>query len=363
MMNEHIRQSLDQSMQDIEWKEKNREYVRNRVRALTPHTSRRKTSMILAFAAVAVLGIATALAATNEAINARLYKLWPEAAKALMPVNLTCEDQGIRMEIISAVNQGSDLLVIYTLEDLEGDRLRDSISYLSLVPEDTGYVSVSNGAVGEYDEKTRRMTYAWHEEYDRALQADGKITAKLQVIWPGQSVTVDAHPYTGLMDEPVQTASVPDDVMVSGPYAERELPDTLRILDTGSSREIPLYESVYLSGIGMIDGCLHVQIHFTDCHVAEYESHYSYPPYHAWIRLIDEQGNLLYTDDLSDRALSILRWGGEAEEGMPEWEEFFFAVDPEKVRNAEFTIQIKKQLPPILGDWEVRIPLRLIKDN
>ncbi len=311
-----------------------------------------------------VLGIATALAATNESFNARLYELWPEAARALMPVNLTCDDQGIRLEIISAVNQDSDLLVTYSLEDLEGDRINQMVlSYLYLETELSQYSESSQALMGEYDAETRKMIYAQHEQYDSVLNEDGKIIARLKDLWPKESVTVDLRPYAGRLNDPVQTMPVPLSVSVLGPYWEGPLPDALRILDSNSSAEIPLYESVYLSGIGMIDGRLHVQLHFSDCHPIEYSPECFFAPYSALISLRDGQGESLYAGDLTEKALSVLSWGGDADYGAPEWMEFFFAVDPESVENAEFTLLITKNLAPIQGDWEISIPLRIIRNK
>ena len=56
--------------------------------------------LLLACAATAIAG------AVNEDFNAWLYRIWPEAATTLMPVNMSCEDNWIRMEVISAVADG-----------------------------------------------------------------------------------------------------------------------------------------------------------------------------------------------------------------------------------------------------------------
>ena len=281
-----------------------------------------------------------------------------------MPVNLACEDKGIRLEIISAVNQDSDLLVTYSLEDLEGDRINDTVlSHLLLINDLPKSSGTGQAIAGEYDEKTHKMTYAQHEQYDTALNKDGKIIARLDSLWPREFTTVDLHPYAGLINDPVQTTSVPQDVTILGPYWEGTLPDTLQILDSNNSLEIPLYESVYLSGIGMIDGSLHVQFHFSDCHPIEYLPECYYQPYSIWITLRDDQGELLYTGDLTEKAISVLSRGGDVEYGVPEWEEFFFAADPESVEKAEFTITITKNLAPIGGKWEISIPLRIIQNK
>ena len=111
-MNNKIREALDQSMADVTWKEQNRQRVLHAVRQETFQTRTHRPALVIVLALVLVLFIATAVAgATNEAFNAWLYQQWPELALKLMPVNLSCEDQGIRMEVISAVIQDSELLL------------------------------------------------------------------------------------------------------------------------------------------------------------------------------------------------------------------------------------------------------------
>ena len=53
-------------------------------------------SAVIAIALVIVL-MATALAAaTNDTINDLVYRVWPDLALTLKPVNLACTDQGFR---------------------------------------------------------------------------------------------------------------------------------------------------------------------------------------------------------------------------------------------------------------------------
>lgn len=316
---------------------------------------------VIIWSALLALGIATALAATSESFNARLYELWPEAARALMPVHLSCVDKGIQLTIISAVSQESDLLVTYSLEDLEGDRINQHTeSYLLLQPELTNFLANGHAIAGDYDEKTHRMIYAQHEHYDTALNHDGEIHVKLDDLWPVESASVDLHPYVERLKQPARTTSVPRNFTFSGPCGEETFSE---ILDYNAGLEIPLYESVFLSGIGMIDGNLHIQIHFSDCPPIEYLPGCFFNPYTVRITLRDEHRNMLYTADLTESILNILNWGGDLESGAPEWTEFFFATDPENVEKAEFSIEITKNLAPIQGNWELSIPLRMIQNK
>ena len=80
---------------------------------------KKKMSFAFVLAMILVTAcIATAVAAAvSEDFNTWLYQLWPEAALKLMPVDLSYEDNGIRMEVLSAAAEGSEVLITYTLED------------------------------------------------------------------------------------------------------------------------------------------------------------------------------------------------------------------------------------------------------
>ena len=116
---------------------------------------KKKTSFATVIAAVLILVLtATALAATNETVNHWLYRWWPEAAEAFMPVNLSCEDQGIRMEMISAVTDGQEIFLCFSMEDLEENRLNGHANAtVRLTYEETCLERMNDHTVKEYKEE------------------------------------------------------------------------------------------------------------------------------------------------------------------------------------------------------------------
>ena len=318
---------------------------------------------VVAIALVLVL-MATSLAATNTTVNNWVYKIWPDLAEALMPVNLSCEDQGIRLEVESAVIQGREILVTYSLQDLKGDRLCHSDYALSISPEfpgETGYTG--QGFAGETDPETSKRFYADRLEYDDDITSeDGYITFTAYYIDRGSEeiACADLHPYLMQYGSQVQAMPVPDSLKhIDGPYYEGNLPEGLRVIDNSKSLEIPLCDTVYLSGIGIIDGYLHVQIHYTDYQPLETEVSRT-NPYSSWVTAQDQDGNLLYSGDADDEAaLSVLHWGGS--DMMPEWREYFFKITREEAENADLSVTINKTLKPIIGNWKIEIPVRMIQ--
>ena len=368
-MNDKIRESLDGSMADFSWKEKHRNNVMNRVRNTSRPVRPLKATLAIGFALLMVLCIATAMAgAFSESFNGWLYERWPELATSLMPVNLAYEDQGFRMEVVSAVDKGSEALIVYTMQDLEGDRLKNTFPYADLYSAE-GYPLSSDGSIlSDYNPETRKGTYAQYLEYaDGCRPVSGSVTYSVPQIEPYDRKDVDLMPYYIKYGSQVQAATAPENVYIQGPYHDSVLPDSTRIIDWHNSLELPLSDSVSLSGIGMIDGCLHVQIHYTDRTPIVSEPGYVIYPYHAWIHLYNAGFDYLYTADDGPGGISVLQWGGDEFDaaegaGTPEWEEFFFKVDPEAVDRVEhFFVSITKALTPITGNWKVDIPVRLIR--
>ena len=86
------------------------------------HRPRRLRRMIAAAAAAAVaVGCMTpALAASVPAVYQALYAA---VAQFLVPVNLSCEREGIRMEVTDAYLQGHTACIVFTMQDTQGGRL------------------------------------------------------------------------------------------------------------------------------------------------------------------------------------------------------------------------------------------------
>ena len=52
-----------------------------------------------------------------------------ELAGKLVPLNLSCENDGIRLELLAAAVTERETLIIYSMQDLEGDRIQRNSSF------------------------------------------------------------------------------------------------------------------------------------------------------------------------------------------------------------------------------------------
>ena len=387
MKNEKIRNALDQSMADMTWKEENRAQVLRSIRQEQPPVRVRRRMLVPVLALVLVLFIATAVAGmTNEAFNTSLYETFPELATLLMPVNKSCEDQGIRMELLSAVAEGTEFLVTFSLEDLEGDRIDGNTdAWIRMefeTSEDVGFTGESSP--GFYDEETRRILFINETEFDSDLVLkDGDLKAALNEIWPHRYSAMDLLPLLEEYGSRAEAMPAPENAIAYAGYRDHRfmiclgeyiedpwvIPDTLRVLSPGCMPEIPLADSISISGIGMVDGRLHVQMHYSNLNEREGlkgEETVSYYPWDIWITLRDltdedavGPAKQYRKENLLDGGITQLYW----EENGEYWEEDIFTVETALTEEQFFTAEITETLEPIFGHWEVSFPLRLIKQT
>lgn len=129
-----------------------------------PHRARKSLKIIIAVAA-ALACVSTAVAANQEAVLRVLYKIAPGMAEYMQPVGQVCEDQGVKLEVVSADVEGSTAKVYLSLTDTTGSLFGDSAPDLydswHLDYPRTGRVApLSCGCSAvDYDPSTHTATY------------------------------------------------------------------------------------------------------------------------------------------------------------------------------------------------------------
>ena len=366
-----VRHSVDTGLSSLEGNPFLAQRIMNMERTEQP-IMKRKISIAFILAMILMLACAaTAIgAATNEAFNAWLYKRWPEAALKLMPVNLVSEDKGFRLEVNSASAEGDEVLISYTVEDMEGDRLQNSSIFPQVFLGDNE-IETRTGA-GEYDEQARRLYSAEYVKYTGQITepGNGVLTLSWQLFNHSEDHDFDLFTYLKKYGEQLGTTNVmPADLIVTQPYlspdeksfADSGLPDTLQIIDSSDSLEIALLDDVFLSGVKMIDGQLHIQFHYHYPHM-EHGSGVLYRPCRIRTDLQYENGDHLpYVTEETHDETHVLSWGLTGSYDVPEWEEYIIPVDAAKLESdGTLPILIQKNLEYVSANFLVNIPLRLI---
>lgn len=120
----------------------------------------------------------TALAATVPSVNEWVYSYSPELAEFLYPVNLICEDQGIKLTVLSAANDEYSARVYFSLQDTEGKgRITENLDLC-----DTADVTGSNAFTRMINSHVEQVGY--DAETQTAIFLLGSVSAeKLASNW------------------------------------------------------------------------------------------------------------------------------------------------------------------------------------
>ena len=125
-----------------------------------PKARRRvKWGVLAACLCLTLLLAIPAMAAAIPAFYQALYEISPSTAQFFKPVQMACEDQGIRMEVVASYLHENTAEIYIAMQDLEGDRLSASTDLLDSYSIHTPFDSSSRCALAGYDGETKTATF------------------------------------------------------------------------------------------------------------------------------------------------------------------------------------------------------------
>ena len=190
----------------------------------------------------------------------------PGLLKDLKPVNLHTIEQGIRMEVISALIRDQRLYVVFSAEDLEGDRLKAD-PVITLEPS-LDYNTSSLIRLDYDTEKQKKVTCLKEFELVYPAEADQKITLQFDGLGAREAKRVDLLPLLEKYGKDAAVTAPPENISLI-PYDQPSVSSAdvsmyPEILDYTQPLEESMGGTLSLSGIGWIDNKLHVQFHDAD---------------------------------------------------------------------------------------------------
>ncbi|KGP80305.1 MULTISPECIES: DUF4179 domain-containing protein [unclassified Paenibacillus] len=328
---------------------------RNSQQNRTQRYKRRIPKIIyIPIAAILSLTIVTGAAAAMGVIDlsAMLQFLSVDRINILQPVNKTSEDQGIRMQTLGAVRDGSTTEIYVALTDLTGDRVNASL--------DVYDYHVSGGRahhaqVVQYDaaEKTaivrflvqgkrlsNRMSVqissflsgaTKEENYDSRLNLSEHLSKKQQY----EVDTLDPLKdwISGWGGESAQELS------------EQEFIHVLRQDQTHI--KLPGIDWMYISNIGFVDGKLHIQIN-PDDEMGGYN--------HGYFFFTDDRGNK------QDIAMNSVSYGSYTKDGTNyggDYEEYIFDISNiSQLEHLQLKGNFTRYDQFVTGKWETTFDLK-----
>ena len=290
-----------------------------------------------AIAAAAMICIAAPLplgvaAGSENAYNA-LYMIAPSVAQTFKPIEESCVDQGIRMEVISAEIKGSEASVFLSMQDLEEDRLDETVDLYDSYDIHLPYDQYGHCSFNKYDPETKTAYFVVHTaRMDGKDISGGKMTFSVGCILSHKKKT------EGFIDE-IDLSNIPEATDTFFPenmngWAEMDGEEAKNTKCIRPS-DPPLFypsEGVAITGYGLVDGKLHVQMISENRHRTDN---------HGFISLIGGSGQ-------TDHGKGVF---------FGDYTECIFDVSPDDLADSRLYGEFVSSPPYMEGNWEVTFPL------
>lgn len=256
-------------------------------------------------------------------------------ADLVVPINKSDEDNGIRVEVLGALNDDHQAVVYLAVQDLTGDRLDDTLDLNDPTIRGGGFAQTAQRI--DYAPETKTALYC--------LQGDGENHLE------GKKVKISIRDMYSHQEE--QQLAIPMDLA-----ALRQDPKTFVCQETGSGQEettllqpeqchipIPGLSWTYISAIGYVDGKLHVQM---DNSTSEMGLN------HGYFDLAKEDGTLL-SEEQDILSNGIYFWA-EGQSGK-QYIEFILDVTPEQAQGLTLQGNFWTYHTKIEGSWNISFRL------
>ena len=212
---------------------------------------------------VCVLAV-PAMAAFSPAFYELLYAVTPATAQFFKPVQRSCEDNGIRMEVTAAYIHENTAEIYLSMRDLTGKRFDETVDLFDSYRLHTPFDCTGHCQLASYDPDTHTATFlVTLEQWDRQSIEGEKLTFSVQKLLSGKKSwegTLDGVDLGGSLTSATQTVQPRG---LSGDLFGSDGGKSVTVLKPGDAIASPV-DGVTLTGIGYVDGRLHVQVYYAD---------------------------------------------------------------------------------------------------
>lgn len=307
----------------------------------------RRASIVVAAVMVFFIIAIPTLAVNVPQIRELMRFVAPEIAQYFTPVQKSCEDNGIQMEVVSAYIHENVAEIYITMTDLTDDRIDESMdlydSYRIHRPFDS---SATCNQVG-YDARTKTATFLIEISQWDGRNIDGdKITFSIREFLSHKKEYKDLPIPIDLAQAGEGTAQ--RDVYINGLSASERMQqgEDPEVLVT--TREIALpFPEITMTGIGYLDGQLHIQTKIYDRLAMDH---------HGFVYLKNTSGEVVHSKEV------VYFTNGKEGAAREDFCEFVFDVPKTEIAEyrafGEFYISGMKTE----GNWQVTFSLENKKE-
>lgn len=268
----------------------------------------------------------------------------------LIPLNLSVEKQGIRVDVISGYVKGKNAYFMCKVQDIDGKYADYELEESPLWNDDVVSTSFLNlpsdpGA----NERTQMICL---ELSDLVPSSGGSLQVGYGDFRVKDGSRIDLLPLLKEHGGTEEGTALPN---IERKYGGTEPPKDLKVLNYKKPLDIPLFRDVRLGGIGWIDGQLHVQLHNTGRDVIDlHNGRASAGSMNVSCSVTGKSFREIYND------YAPLSWDGDGD-GWTEWTEHVLNCQPEDTEKMELIASIIVTDRILEGDWTVNVPLDPIR--
>ncbi|MDM5245983.1 hypothetical protein [Lysinibacillus sp. G4S2] len=312
---------------------------------------KRKFKKFIVLPLIATLFLAFSVgvgAATNSNINRLLSIVSPEVALLLQPLQLSMTDEGIKMEVVAAMNDDDMAVVYVTMQDLEGDRIDETLDIYDY------FMSKGHSFTHEvvaYDESTKTAMIRFqatgaetlnNSKVNFSIQSflsdkhvfDVKVNIDLNNIEQQQPTTLNRDAISGMGGE------------LAGDANERE---NYVVLPNGmKNMKIPTIDFMEITNVGIIQNKFHIQTKWMQNDKDD----------HGYFYIVNSAGEEIHPSSISYGRDE----NGNAEYGH-NYQEYIFNMQDIDMQDYELRGNFTTSGNLVKGNWETTFKLNTVKES
>ncbi len=226
-----------------------------------------KSAIVLASICLCLSFAMPALAATVEPIYQLMYLVSPAIAQFFMPVQKSDEDNGIKMEVVSAYIHDNMAEIYITMQDITEKRIDETTDLFDSYSINRPFDSLARCQRVGYDESTKTATFLITiEEWGNKDIVGDKITFTVREFLSNKQIYDDIEIPISLSSVDIAEKTLRASNVTGGggiDYEQVHEENPIALLPSSPIDEFPV-DGIDLTSIGYIDGKLHIQTAVTN---------------------------------------------------------------------------------------------------
>ena len=293
-------------------------------------------------AAVSVVSLSVATAAGVDSAYDMLHFINPSMALKMRPVNISCEDNGIKMEVEAISIQGDTAEIYISMQDLTGDRIDGTTDLFDSAGIESQYSSMGTCSLESYDEKERKATFlVYQKTFDHKKIGGSKIKFSVSSFLSHKK-DVETQLSNIHLEQMSVKPETQKDVNIrgeSGTASGKEEVVVNEFLTENEEQKFSPTEGVTVTAYGFVQNKLHIQVDYGE------------------ILETDNHGELFLKDgngDVISSSKSVSFW---SEDGERSYEEYVYDIGAEDLKGLSVWGWFEVCDTLTTGDWSVTFPV------